>query len=85
VWWYIQNPDDVNICAVPKDGTAPEGDTSDLPLWNNPEVAQEGPGNGGGEGLVCNKDLNQPDCEAADGTWIFNVSTPNAIYCDCPQ
>ena len=80
-WWYIQNPDGGDICAVPKDGTEPEGDTGDLPLWNNPQIAQEDPGGGGGEGLVCSSDLNPVDCKAAGGSYQA-VAFP--AYCKCP-
>ena len=79
-WWYIQNPDGPVPCAVPKDGTEPEGDTSGLPLWNNPEIAQEDPGGGGGEGLVCSPLLDKPECKAAGGTFS-SVSYPP---CKCP-
>ncbi len=82
-WWYIQNPDGGDICAVPKDGTAPEGDAGDMPLWNNPEVAQEDPGGGGGDGLVCSSDLVPPNCGAAGGTYYPGLAA--APYCDCPD
>jgi hypothetical protein len=82
-WWYIQNPDGPDICAVPKDGTAPEGDTGEIPLWNNPEVAQEDPGGGGGEVLVCSSDLNETECDAAGGDWILDLKAM-VWYCDCP-
>ena len=83
-WWYIQNPDDVNICAVPKDGTAPEGDTGEIPLWNNPEIAQEDSGGGGGDGLVCNIGLKEPDCSASGGTYHPELMVPDADWCECP-
>lgn len=78
-WWYIQNPDGADICAVPKDGTEPEGDTGEVPVWNNPELVPEESG-GGREGLVCSINLNQEDCKAAGGSW--KVSAPG--YCVCP-
>jgi hypothetical protein len=78
-WWYIQNPDAPDICAVPKDGTEPEGDTSDMPMWNNPVIVQEDPGGGDG-GLVCSGNLNQIDCPAAGGSWNLNTFPP----CSCP-
>jgi hypothetical protein len=81
-WWYIQNPDGTDICAVPKDGTTPEGVTSGIPLWNNPQIVKEkeDEGGGGGEGLVCSINLNQTDCAAAGGKW--KVTKPE--YCVCP-
>ena len=82
-WWYIQNPDGTDICAVPKEGTAPEGDTSGVPLWNNPELQPED--GGGPGGLVCSPDLSQPDCIAGGWTWVPNFTTPSASYCDCTE
>jgi hypothetical protein len=81
-WWYIQNPDGPDICAVPKDGTAPEGDTGDLPLWNNPELQPED--GGSPDGLVCSPDLSQLDCEAAGWTYKVDLSAQGASHCVCP-
>jgi hypothetical protein len=81
-WWYIQNPDDVNICAVPKDGTVPAGDTGDIPLWNNPEiVAEEDTGSGP---LTCNINLNETQCLAAGGEWHWlRDDHVGGGYCTC--
>jgi len=81
LWWYIQNPDGADICAVPKDGTVPEGDTGDVPLWNNPEV--EPAESGGGGTLTCRSDLDPTQCAAAGGT--YNPGPSTVPYCKCPD
>ena len=71
-WWYIQNPDGPIPCAVPKDGTVPEGDTGDVPLWNNPEIVPEE--SGGGDRLVCDGYTDEKTCEAAGCLWFPKAS-----------
>jgi hypothetical protein len=84
-WWYIQNPDAPDICAVPKDGGTPQGDTSGLPRWNNPEIAQEEQDDGGDDGLVCSSDLNQVACVAAGGNpKCIPATNPPQCTCECP-
>lgn len=81
-WWYIRNPDGADICAVPKDGTAPEGDAGEIPLWNNPELQPED-GSGPG-GLVCSASLDATQCVAAGGEYKCNLATnPPVCTCDC--
>ena len=59
----ISNPDGADICAVPKDDTKPEGGTSDVPLWNNPQLEPENTDGGGKPTYWI--DLNQTQCAAA--------------------
>ncbi len=80
-WWYIQNPDDVNICAVPKDGSEPNGDTAGVPLWNDPQIVEEETGGGGKP--VCSIDLGLAECGAAGGTW-YAPSPMAGPRCVCP-
>jgi hypothetical protein len=75
-WWYIQNPDGPEICAVPKDGGDSRGDTGDIPMWNDPENEPEE------EPLTCKKNLNKSQCEAAGGTWMEARVTAES-YCEC--
>lgn len=75
-WWYIQNLDDQNICAVRKDGGEPAGDTASVPRWNDPVVELPTP--------VCTRDLNKTDCEASGGTYKRIFTKANADYCECP-
>jgi hypothetical protein len=83
-WWYIENPDAPDICAVPKDGGSPEGDTSDVPMWNNPEIPTDDQGDGDG-GLVCTSNLGQADCLAAGGNpKCVPATNPPQCTCDCP-
>jgi hypothetical protein len=82
-WWYIQNPDALNICAVPKDETESEGETGDLPRWNDPQVEEEE--STGGE-RICHINLLPSDCIAAGGTPVPPpVTVPGGQWtCDCP-
>jgi len=77
-WWYIRNPDGTDICAVPKDGTEPEGDTGDVPLWNNPQIIVQ---------VVCRSKLNQHDCIASGGeyTCTGGAAAPQVCTCTCPE
>ena len=72
-WWYIQNPDGVDICAVRKDATTPEGDTGDVPKWNNPKVEPED--DGGDDQLICDRRYtNSIDCQAAGCKWVIDLA-----------
>jgi hypothetical protein len=75
-WWYIQNPDAPNICAVPKDGGEPEGDTSGVPLWNDPEVPTDD--GGGSDGPNCSSYHDKTQCESAGCYWYsINLNVPS--------
>jgi hypothetical protein len=78
-WWYIQNPDAPDICAIPKDGGEPEGDTSDVPRWNNPEIETDGGDSGP---PVCHAGLPVEECKALGGTWDVSAGPPGS--CKCP-
>jgi hypothetical protein len=79
-WWYIQNPDGPDICAVRKDGGESVGETGDIPLWNNPDIEPEDEGPSGGS--QCNENLDARQCPAAGGTWSCNRS--GSCTCQCP-
>lgn len=81
-WWYIQNLDDQNICAVPKDGGESDGDASGVPIWNNPALPEPETGNGG-QGLVCDSYTTQADCVAAGCKWNPYFTTPGG-WCSSP-
>jgi hypothetical protein len=83
-WWYIDNPDGTDFCAVPQDNTESEGDTSELPHWSNPELDQdETEGDGGPSG--CHAGLLFNECIAAGGSPSCNYSVnPPACTCICP-
>jgi hypothetical protein len=76
-WWYIDNPDGTDICAVPMDRITAEGDVSEVPLINNPEIEPEEPDDrGGGEPSPC-AGLSVNVCPLTPGcTWKL-VPTPH--------
>jgi hypothetical protein len=78
-WWYIQNPDAPDICAVPKDGGEPEGDTSGVPMWNNPQIEIDGGDSGP---PICHAGLQIEECKALGGTWDVSAGPPGS--CKCP-
>jgi hypothetical protein len=82
-WWYIENPDGPGVCGVPKDGGEEQGDTSQVPIWNNPILEQADPGGPGP--LVCTQNLGQIDCPAAGGDYTCNFTVnPPVCTCKCP-
>jgi hypothetical protein len=75
-WWYIDNPDGTDICAVPMDSTTADGDVSELPRFNNPEIEPEEPESGGGDASPC-AGLSVNVCPLTPGcTWKL-VPTPH--------
>lgn len=72
-WWYIENPDAQDICAVPQEGTEPLGDMSGVPLWNDPEPA-----------AACGTYSTQGACVEAGCRWVPNVTTGQGGYCTDP-
>ena len=64
-WWVIENPDGDDYCFVRKGDNQESGDTSDVPMWRDPEVVKEEEE----EPLVCRSDLDAEQCAAAGGTW----------------
>jgi hypothetical protein len=68
-WWYIKNPDGPENCAVPKDRVEREGDTEDIPLWNNPDLAPESEGGSGGDGSACSSYTTAESCRLAGCSW----------------
>jgi hypothetical protein len=76
-WWVIENPDADGYCFVRKADNSESGDTSDVPMWRDPEVL----GEDGTPLLACRADLNKEKCEAAGGTYREPASA--AAYCDC--
>jgi hypothetical protein len=80
-WWYIQNPDGPDICAVRKDGGESGGETGDIPLWNNPDTEPEDEGPSGGS--QCNASLDERQCLAVGGTGVYDRAG-NYISCQCP-
>jgi hypothetical protein len=74
-WWYVDNPDGTDICAVPMDSTTADGDISEVPRFNNPEIEpEESDDGGGGEPSVC-AGLDFNDCSAAGCAWSGNQCT----------
>ncbi|MES0344489.1 MAG: hypothetical protein ABUK16_10290, partial [Anaerolineales bacterium] len=58
----------------------PEGDTGDIPLWNNPEIVpEEDTGSGP---LTCNINLNETQCLAAGGEWVKVTDKLSLCNCD---
>jgi len=68
-WWYIDNPDGTDVCAVPMDSVTLEGDASEVPFMNNPQLEPEDTDDGGGgEPSPC-AGLDFNACIAASCTW----------------
>ena len=79
-WWVVDNPDNPGeLCWVLQEGTEPQGDTSNVPMWNAPQAPQEEP-----PAPVCSINLTTAEqCEAAGGTWIKD--NPPGKQCICPN
>ncbi|MBN2554332.1 MAG: hypothetical protein JXA97_00210 [Anaerolineales bacterium] len=71
-WWYIQNPDGQNVCAVPQVDTEEIGEMSGVPLWNDPEPP-----------IVCSSFNTSSACSSAGCRWVQLATTPGG-YCTDP-
>lgn len=71
-WWLVEAPEEASAeaCYVPKDRVEVLGDVSEIP-------GQPDPG-------YCHADLDPLACVEYGGTWVPNVRTPWASYCECP-
>jgi hypothetical protein len=72
-WWYVENPDAPNICAIPKDGGESIGDISQVPMWNDPDL-----------GLACNSYTDATSCQAAGCVWVPSATRAGGGYCTDP-
>ncbi|MGD8822107.1 MAG: fibronectin type III domain-containing protein [Anaerolineales bacterium] len=72
-WWYIENPDAPNNCAIPKDGGETMGDISQIPMWNDPDL-----------GVPCSSYTTENACLAAECRWVPQATRAGGGYCTDP-
>lgn len=72
-WWYIENPDAPNYCAIPKDGVEPVGEIGQIPMWNDPVIEQ-----------ACSTYTNENSCRAAGCEWVPQATRAGGGYCTDP-
>jgi hypothetical protein len=72
-WWYIENPDAPNYCAIPKEGVEPIGEIGQIPMWNDPVIEQP-----------CSTYTSQSACQAAACVWVPQATRAGGGYCTDP-
>jgi len=72
-WWYIENPDAQDVCAVLQDGTRGLADMSSVPRWNDPEPEEAAP-------VVCGSFTDRLSCLESGCIW---QSSPAAAGGTC--